>query len=215
MENNEIYVVLVKANTGIGKFARIFSKYEYTHIAVSFDAKLDRFITFSRKKHYSPFDSGFMYETLDCYAFAKNESVKLKIFRLPVEKQRLLKIKDYIKSIENDKDYIFNLYSMATMPILHGFRIYKAHNCMSFVSKIIELSNVVHLEKKYYRYNIQEIDKLLSNYKYEEKDYYRKEIINKEYMNKVSIFKNIRLFLTLNFKLIYRLIFKRNVKVEK
>ena len=34
MENNEIYVVLVKANTGIGKFARIFSKYEYTHIAV-------------------------------------------------------------------------------------------------------------------------------------------------------------------------------------
>ena len=61
--NNQdyIYIVLVKAMTGLGKFARKFSKYEYTHIAVCLNDKLDDFITFSRKKHYTPFDSGFMH----------------------------------------------------------------------------------------------------------------------------------------------------------
>ena len=51
-----IYVVLVKALTGLGKFARCFSKYDYTHIAVCLNDKFDDFITFSRRKHFAPFD---------------------------------------------------------------------------------------------------------------------------------------------------------------
>ena len=54
--------------------------------------------------------------------------------------------------INNDNEYIFNLYSMATMSLFHGFRIYKAHNCMSFVSKILKLSKSVNMTKKYYKY---------------------------------------------------------------
>ena len=210
MKNKNIYIVLVKAHTGLGKFARFFSKYEYTHIAVCLDDELNDFITFSRKKHYSPFESGFMHEYIDYYAFGKNESVKLKIFKIPVNNENYIEIESYINQIENDKDYIFNIYSMATMSIFHGFKIYKAHNCMSFVSKIIELSNTVNMEKKYYKYNIKELDLLLKEYKYEEKEFIRRNNINKEYMNKVGIFKNIKFFISLNCKLLYRLIVKRN-----
>lgn len=210
MKNKNIYIVLVKAHTGLGKFARFFSKYEYTHIAVCLDDELNDFITFSRKKHYSPFESGFMHEYIDYYAFGKNESVKLKIFKIPVNNENYIEIESYINQIENDKDYIFNIYSMATMSIFHGFKIYKAHNCMSFVSKIIELSNTVNMEKKYYKYNIKELDLLLKEYKYEEKEFIRGNNINKEYMNKVGIFKNIKLFVSLNCKLLYRLVVKRN-----
>lgn len=210
MKNKNIYIVLVKAHTGLGKFARFFSKYEYTHIAVCLDDELNDFITFSRKKHYSPFESGFMHEYIDYYAFGKNESVKLKIFKIPVNNENYIEIESYINQIENDKDYIFNIYSMATMSIFHGFKIYKAHNCMSFVSKIIELSNTVNMEKKYYKYNIKELDLLLKEYKYEEKEFIRGNNINKEYMNKVGIFKNIKFFISLNCKLLYRLVVKRN-----
>ena len=210
MKNKNIYIVLVKAHTGLGKFARFFSKYEYTHIAVCLDDELNDFITFSRKKHYSPFESGFMHEYIDYYAFGKNESVKLKIFKIPVNNEIYINIKSYINQIENDKDYIFNIYSMATMSIFHGFKIYKAHNCMSFVSKIIELSNTVNMEKKYYKYNIKELDLLLKEYKYEEKEFIKENNINKEYMKKVGIFKNIKLFVSLNCKLLYRLVVKRN-----
>lgn len=211
-KNDYIYVVLVKALTGIGKFARLTSKYDYTHIAVCLDEKFDKFYTFSRKKHYSPFDCGFMIETLDCYAFGKHNDVKLKIFKLPVSKENKNKIIKFIKRVSIDPKYIFNLFSMITMPIFHGFKIYKSYNCMSFVSKIIELSNTVNMSKAYYKYNIREIDELLIEYLYKE-DFFKKQKIEKEeYMEYVGILKNILNFINLNLKLTYRLIVKGNEK---
>lgn len=210
-----IYIVLVKALTGLGKFARKFSEYEYTHTAVCLNENIDDFITFSRKKHYAPFNSGFMHETLDCYAFGNNKKVKLKIFKVPVTSENKKKIERYIDNAAKDKDYIFNLYSMATMFLIHGFRIYKAHNCMSFVSKVLELSESVPMTKKYYKYSIKDIDILLSDYKYKEGYFYKTKIQNKKYMDKVSFISNVGMFLKLNGKLLYRIFSKRgSIKEE-
>lgn len=206
-----IYIVLVRALTGLGKFARKISKYEYTHIAVCLNDNIDDFITFSRKKHYAPFDSGFTHETLDCYAFGNNERIKLKIFKVPVSLGDKKIIEKYIENIANDNEYIFNLYSMATMSIFHGFRIYKTHNCMSFVSKILELSKSIPMTKKYYKYSIKNIDILLTNYKYKEEYFYKTKIQNKKYMDKVSFVSNVSMFLKLNGKLLYRIFSKRGL----
>lgn len=214
-QNNYIYIVLVKALTGLGKFARLTGKYEYTHIAVCLDEKFDKFYTFSRRKHHSPFDCGFMIETLDCYAFGKYKNVKLKIFKVPVVKENKEKIEKYIENVSKDSEYIFNFFSMITMPIFGGFKIYKAHNCMSFVSKIIELSDTVNMIKPYYRYNIKQIDKLLTEYLYKEDFFDKKEIQTNEYMNHVCLIKNILYFMNLNGKLIYRLIVKGKEKNER
>lgn len=209
-DENYIYIVLVKALTGLGKFARKFSKYEYTHVALCLNENIDDFITFSRKKHYTPFDSGFMHETLDCYAFGNNNKVKLKIFKVPVTLNNKQVIEKYIENLANDNDYIFNLYSMVTMPIFHGFKIYKAHNCMSFVSKILELSKAVPMNKKYYKYNIKDIDILLSNYKYKEEYFYKTKTQNENYMDKVNFISNVGMFFKLNVKLLHRIFIKRN-----
>lgn len=214
-QNNYIYVVLVKALTGLGKFARLTSKYDYTHIAVCLDENLEEFYTFSRRKHYSPFDCGYMIETLDCYAFGKHKDVKLKMFKVPVAKENKEKIEKYIENISKDSKYIFNFYSMITMSIFHGFKIYKAHNCMSFVSEIIELSDTVNMSKPYYKYNIKEIDELLSEYLYKEDFFEKKKTETKDYMNYVGLIKNTIYFIKLNSKLIYRLIVKGKEKDEK
>lgn len=207
---NSIYVVLVKAHTGLGGIARRITKYDYTHIAVSLEESLDEFITFSRKKHYSPFDSGFMRETLDCYAYGEYSGVRLKVYKVPVEDKSFRKIKRYIARVEQDNEYIFNLYSMATMPILHGFRIFKAHNCMSFVGKILEISGAVVLERPYYKYDIKQMDELLSPFEMRERVFTRGEIKTAGYMDRVSVVQNIRDFVTVNWELIKRLMrFKR------
>lgn len=214
-QNNYIYVVLVKAITGLGKFVRLTSKYEYTHIAICLDYKFDKFYTFSRRKHYSPFDCGFMVETLDCYAFGKHKDIKLKIFKVPVSKGNKEKIERYIENVSKDTEYIFNFFSMMTMWIFHGFKVYKAHNCMSFVSKIIKLSDTVNMSKPYYQYNIKEIDELLTEYLYKEDFFEKKMIETKGYMNYVSLIKNFIYFINLNSKLIYRLIVRGKDKDEK
>ena len=213
-QNNYIYVVLVKALTGLGKFARLTNKYEYTHIAVCLDEKLDKFYTFSRKKHYSPFECGYMIETLDCYAFDKHKKVKLKVFKIPVSPKNKEEIEKYIYNISSDSEYIFNFFSMITMSIFHGFKIYKSHNCMSFVSKIIELTDTVKISKPYYKYNIKELDELLIDYFYNEDYYEKKKIETKGYMDYVGIIRNTRYFIKLNIQLIYRMIVKRNGKYD-
>lgn len=212
-KNESVYIVLIKALTGLGKFSRLFNKYEYTHIAVSLNKELREFATFSRKKHYSPFNAGFMYEKREHYVFGNNEKVKIKVFEIPVSKEDKDNITNYINRIEKDREYVFNLYSMITMPLLHGIKIYKAHNCMSFVSQIIELSNSVQMEKKSYKYSIKDMDDLLNDYLYKE-CYLEKEADDKEYMSKVNMFQNIKLFFKLNATLIYRMLFKRNDSYE-
>ncbi|MBP3339625.1 MAG: hypothetical protein J6L69_09510 [Lachnospiraceae bacterium] len=207
MNNEYIYIVLVKALTGLGQFSRMITKYEYSHIAVCLDEKLEDFVTFSRRKHYSPFNAGFMHEKREHYAFGENKKVKVKVFKVPVTKENKARITDYIADIEDDKEYVFNIYSMITMPFIHGFKIYKAHNCMSFTAKIIELSDCVQMDKPYYKYNIPEMDELLSKFKYKE-GYLKKKQEDYEYMQKESVVCNVKRFVELNGKLMGRMFWK-------
>lgn len=211
MKDKVIYIVLIKAMTGLGKLARRISGYDYTHIAVSLDETLSDFVTFSRRMHYAPFDAGFMHEKREHYAFGKYDSVKVKVFRIPVTCEAYKRVKDFISEVENDDKYVFNFFSMVTMPLIHGFKIYKAYNCMSFVGKILELSDAVRMDRKYYRYSIKDFDRLLSVF-YNEENYLEKACEDTDYMAKINFFRNIRLYIRLNGILLYRLIFKSMVK---
>lgn len=208
-KNDEyIYVVLIKALTGLGGFARKFNPYEYTHIAVACDRRKNDFVTFSRKAHHTPFDAGFMHEKAEYYAFGKHKRVKIKMFAVPVASEAKQNIKEYIQSVESDKEYIFNIYAMVTMPLLHGFKIYKAHNCMSFTAKILELSGAVKMDKPYYKYNIREMDDLLQDFFLKEGYLYKRKESG-TYMKRPGLFYNAEKFFELNGKLIYRMIFRR------
>jgi hypothetical protein len=100
------------------------------------------------------------------------------------------------------------------MSIIHGFKIYKAHNCMSFTSKIIEMSESIKMKNPYYKYNIKELDDLLEDYLYKE-DYFKKEKIEtKDYMKYIGPIKNTILFVKLNAKLLYRMIMKGNKEYD-
>lgn len=211
MKNKTIYIVLIKAMTGLGRFSRKLFGYEYTHIAVSLTEELCDFVTFSRRRHYTPFDAGFMHEKREHYAFGKYNSVQVKVFKIPVTEEAYTRIVDFVTEVENDKDYMFNFFSMLTMPVLHGFKIYKTYNCMSFVGRILELTDEVSMNRKYYKYSIKEFDRLLGRFENSTVDL-EKIDDDSDYMIKINIFKNIGQYIVLNTILMYRLIFKSMVK---
>lgn len=209
-----IYIVLIHSLTGLGKLVSTFSSYPYTHIAVCMDHKLERFAAFSRKEHYAPFHAGFMYETRDCYAFGAHKSVRVKVFRLPVSTEHYKQIQAYIQRIEQDPEYIFNLFSMLTMPLLHGVPIYKAHNCMSFTARILSMSGTVKLKKAYYKYSIPEMDALLTNYCYKECLLTKKYEENPKYMQHIKPTEFAASFIRLCAALSYRVLCKRGITYE-
>ena len=61
---------------------------------------------------------------------------------------------------------------------MHGVRIYKAHNCMVFTARVIKLAGVK-LDKPFYKYDIPDIDKLLTEYPH--KEGYLKRIDSADY----------------------------------
>ena len=157
-----VYIVLIRAHTGLGAAARRITGYPYTHISVSLDRSMTDFISFSRRRHFFPFDAGFTHEKREHYAFGKHREFRAKIFSLPVSDKNYREILRYMARCGSDRELIFNLFSMATMPLIGGFRIWKAENCMSFTAKVLELSGCVRLEKPFWRYSIKDMAKLLA-----------------------------------------------------
>lgn len=210
-----IYVVLEKSHTVLGRLARLLDPYEYTHITVCLDDEFRYFYSFSRFRHYGPFCSGFMRETMDCYAYGDYNDVKLKVFEVPVTKENKERIKRFIATVYRDrKNYYFNLYSALTMNLFHGFRIYKAYNCMSFVGKILEMTEAVYMEREYYKYTIEELEELMAPYEKEEKYFSPERIENVHYMDHVGLLYNIGSFIKLNGTLITRLLTKKPYEEE-
>ena len=205
-----IYIILVKAMTGLGKFARKLTRYDYTHIAVSFDELLNDFFTFSRRNHYVALDAGIMHEYRSCYAYGDIEEFGAKVFKLPVSKEKLENIFKIVYDLENDKDYMFNVFSMATMPILHGFRIYKTHNCMSFVGLVIKETDSIEMKKQYWKYSIPELDKLMTDYLFFEGNLKKDDKTIENYMVKPKLFTRIRI----STRTILRLLGRTFKKVE-
>lgn len=160
----KIYVVLIKAHTGLGCFARLFSGYGYTHIAVSLSPEMTDFLSFSRRRHYLPADAGFMHEKRDFYAFGSHKAFKAKIFALDIPDENYRRIRKFIAYCEKDKALEFNLFSMMTMPIIHGFPIPKTYNCMSFTAKILKLSGLFDMPRSYRKYSIPDMDMLMEKH---------------------------------------------------
>ena len=181
----QVYIVLIKAHTGLGAVARHITGYPYTHIAVSLDRSMTDFVSFSRRFHNFPFDAGFTHEYRHYYAFGEHRYFCAKIFSLPVTDQNYSAITEYISECEHDSRRIFNLFSMATMPILGGFRIYRADNCM--------------------------LDELLSDYACFEGKLVRGEnFTDDEYMKSFSPLKYLTDMIKLISRLTFRAIFRRN-----
>ena len=205
----KLYIVLIKAHTGIGSIARKVTGYPYTHIAVSLDPSMTDFISFSRRYHYYPFEAGFTHEYRQYYAFGRHSSFRAKVFELNVSKEKYAEVMAYIRECENDEKRIFNLFSMATMPLLGGFRIYKSDNCMSFTAKCIELSGCVKLDRPYWRYSIKDMDNLLTDHEYFEGRILRGDAQENGYMKPLSLIRYLRGMVLLFSKLTFRLLFKK------
>lgn len=189
-----MYIILEKSNTRIGKIGRLLGSYPYTHIAISFDN--ENFLSFSRRKHHNPFDSGYTIEKLHYYAY---EDVELKYYELDINDNQRKSIEEFIDSI---KDYPFDVYGM----ILSSIGIYRkkdnAYNCMSYMAKILEILDIPLIHKEYYKNSIKDLEDALikKGYKGEIKEI-KKMIDEDNYMEKISLNDKIKSFINLHRKL--------------
>lgn len=188
-------ILFEKSNTNIGKLGRFVDAYPYTHVSISFDN--ENYLSFSRRKHHNPFDAGFMIEKMNYYAY---EDVELKVYEVDVTKKQIEKIYEFINEI---KDYPFDIYGMIKMFINRSRKKQDAYNCMSFVSRILEIVEIPLIHKNYYENNIEDIENALIRYGLKPEILKVKKMDNNDgYMEKVPMTEIIRSFIEINKKLL-------------
>lgn len=189
-------IALVRANTGLAGTARLLTGYEYTHCAVCLDDTWEEFLTFSRRRHYAPFDAGFTREKRNSYAYGKNRNVKLKLFRIPVSEEQYGEAARFISETER-QDPPFDIWGMVTMPLLHGIAHPGVKNCMSFTAEVIALCGIP-LDRPACRYSIRDIDALLKGIPHTTAVFEKTPDSEEDYMRPSSPLQNIRDFVRLN-----------------
>lgn len=81
----KIYVILLHTNTIPSKLVRFFTRYKYSHVAISLSRKCDILYSFGRKKIDSIFNGGFVIQ--------KNKMIFLKnLIKQYVQYMRLMLI---------------------------------------------------------------------------------------------------------------------------
>lgn len=165
-QETSIYICFMATMTTIAKISRRISGCDYTHISISLDEKLEDFVSFSRRSTNTPLDAGIVWERRGDYVQPGQNSYRTRIYRIPVSQGGLERIKELIQDYEHDPEYMFNIFSMVTMTVFHGFSIYKTENCMSFVGRIIEMTGAVQLTRPSYKYLPEELMRLLAGYEY-------------------------------------------------
>ena len=98
---------------------------------------------FGRYKNSNPVHAGMVKEYLERFTLRKESSVKTKIYEVSVTKEQYLQGKKRILEIRHDREgYLYNLFSVLSYPLFHGFHTYKAYTCAEFVAHMMSVMEI-------------------------------------------------------------------------
>ncbi len=159
-----LYVMFTRTSTIIGKMIRAVTRYEFSHVSLALSDDLREFYSFARKKVNVPLYAGFVKEKRSYFTLGKENRTRVKIFKIPVEDSVYEQVKSFVMQTANDKEVIYNLFSLITMPILHGFQPYKQYTCIGFTNEALARAGIVKFNKPTYKYTPKELEKILKPY---------------------------------------------------
>lgn len=157
-------VLVVSSETRPAKIIRFFTKSQYNHTSISLDDNYNEFYSFARKKAFSPLDAGFVKEKASYYSLGKNKDVNVKLFKVPIEDNKMVELKKRLVEIENDKEYIYNFISAILYPFHLSHPTYKAYYCSEFVAEVLNKYTNISLDRESSKYSPKDIELLLNDY---------------------------------------------------
>lgn len=157
--NEYVFVVLSQTPSGFGRVIRRIAGLKYNHASIAFDESLNELYSFGRIKNRVPILAGFVKEYPERFSLGQAKCVDIVIYKIPVSRQQLEEGKCKVQEIASEKEvYMYNLLSVVTFPLLHGFYTYKAFSCSEFVAYVLQHMNVLtNKEKKAFKYTPEDI----------------------------------------------------------
>ena len=140
-ENNKtkaIYIMISSTGTRFAKTIRKIGKQQFNHSSISLDADLRRTYGYARPQHNAVLMGRLVRETLERYTLGKDEPVEIAVFKIPVTPEEYDWVKKELAIRLNNKEYMYNLFSVLTYPIFKGYSVENMYTCIEFVAHIMK-----------------------------------------------------------------------------
>ncbi|SOC45016.1 hypothetical protein [Ureibacillus acetophenoni] len=145
MTDKNVYILLTDTGTVFTRLIKLFTKKPYNHASICYDSNLNDVYSFGRKSVRNPFRGGFVKENLQSELFKRS---KCAIYSFEVTNEQLVEMKQYIQSIEKQKDdYSYNLIGLFGFIIKKPIKRKNAFFCSQFVATVLSESNIFEFEK--------------------------------------------------------------------
>lgn len=139
----KIYIVLTHTGTTLSKLVKYYTKYEFSHISIALDEKLNKMYSFGRLNPYNPFWAGFVHEYIDKGTFKRFKNTKTIVYSLEITDEQYKSIESLIeKMIEHRKKYKFNILGLFAVSIHKKVTTKNSFYCAEFVKYVVEEAGV-------------------------------------------------------------------------
>ena len=161
IRNKSIYVMISRTRTEFGRMLQRCGKLKYNHAAIVLDEDFDHIYAIARPKHRALFLGKVVRESLDRYVMKENYEIPIVAFKFELSGEEYDELCASIKKQIENPTYLYNTYSVLTMPIFKGFSVSRCFSCIEYVSYI--LKNLGYLDKKPCKYRPDDYLELFSD----------------------------------------------------
>ena len=145
----KVYIVLSHSGTYFSNVIRFFTKYNYSHVSISFDKKINTMYSFGRKKYNNPLIGGFVTESKHGLFYQKYNNTKCIVLELEINYKNYKKLKKLINGYKkNIKLYKYDILGL--IPRIVNKKIHRRHHkvCSEFVGDLLESANIYNFNKE-------------------------------------------------------------------
>lgn len=137
-EGRQLYLMISRTDTGIGKMIRTVSHYEYNHVSVTLDPSLQRWYSFARYSQNAPLFGGFICEPAERF-LAGSGDAQVQIFRLEIPEYRARELESMLgEAGKKDSGLIYNHFDALAAVVGLRIPVPQCHTCLSFACWLLD-----------------------------------------------------------------------------
>lgn len=144
----KIYILLMHTKTIPSKLVKLFTKYEYSHVAISLDKNCYTTYSFGRRSLYNILNGGFSIQNKDGKFFKKFNKTVCKIYELEVTEKQYEDVKKIITHMEeNIETYKYDFLGIVPRFFKIPVAFKNKFVCSYFVAYILDKANICKFKK--------------------------------------------------------------------
>ena len=133
----DLYVILSRTTTGMGKLIRTFTRSHYNHVSLTLHQDLSGIVSFARVCIDTPLRGGYVTEPVERFLYT-GEPVPVRIFRLEISEEKSQQLQQlFALAGHHDKGLLYNHFAAFTTLLHLPCPVCGAYTCLSFASAVL------------------------------------------------------------------------------